>query len=126
MYLINNYNYYIKFEFIVIDNQVFVEKTNHNKNNRPYERGDLKSFSEIWKYQDERKQDFITVSTVHTFFLTYIFLFQYKGKFLLQDCFPNECNNLTFQRDPKSVSSDYSTCSDVFSKDKGNFYLLNY
>ncbi|XP_050525456.1 pecanex-like protein 1 [Daktulosphaira vitifoliae] len=86
-----------KSEFSLNNNQIFVEKPNHVKTSRPYERGDLKSFSEIWKYQDERRQDFITVST---------------------DCFPNDSNNSTFQRDPKSVSSDYSTCSDVFSKDK--------
>ncbi|XP_050441269.1 pecanex-like protein 1 isoform X2 [Adelges cooleyi] len=79
------------------NNQSFVEKNKDGNSNRRYDRGDLKSFSEIWKYQDERGQDFITVST---------------------DCFTNECNNLTFQGDPKSASSDYSTCSDVFAKDK--------
>lgn len=50
--------------FVNLDNQSFVDKTKDGVRSRRYGRGDLQSFSEIWKYQDERGQDFITVSTV--------------------------------------------------------------
>lgn len=40
-----------------------------------------------------------------------------------QDCFPNESDALAFKRDLESfrkfASSDYSTSSDAFTKDKG-------
>ncbi|VVC36055.1 Hypothetical protein CINCED_3A002996 [Cinara cedri] len=79
------------------DNQSFLEKTKDGVRSRRYGRGDLQSFSEIWKYQDDRGQDFITVST---------------------DCFTNENNHLAFKRDPKCTSSDYSNSCDAFTKDK--------
>lgn len=51
-----------------IDNSSFAEKAKDGNSNRRYERGGLQSFSEIWKYQDERGQDFITVSTVSLYY----------------------------------------------------------
>lgn len=80
-----------------LNNPHFVDKPAEENSNRRYDRACLQSLSEIWKYQDERAQDFITVST---------------------DCFTNESNALALKRDPKCASSDYSTSSDAFSKDK--------
>jgi len=49
---------------LIIDHQCFIEKTKDESCKRRYDCDGLQSFSEIWKYQDERGQEFITVSTV--------------------------------------------------------------
>ena len=46
--------------------------------------------------------------------------------FFIQDCFTNESNTLALKRDPKCASSDYSTSSDAFTKDKGIIYSLKF
>jgi len=53
----NNFNNFF-------DNPHFVDKPAEENSNRRYDRACLQSLSEIWKYQDERAQDFITISTV--------------------------------------------------------------
>ncbi|KAL5239767.1 hypothetical protein ACI65C_007177 [Semiaphis heraclei] len=81
-----------------LNNPYFIDdKPEEEISSRRYDRAGLQSFSEIWKPQEERGQDFITVSS---------------------DCFPNENNALALKRDPKCASSDYSTSSDAFTKDK--------
>ncbi|XP_060872940.1 pecanex-like protein 1 [Metopolophium dirhodum] len=81
-----------------LNNPHFIDDRPVEENsNRRNDRAALQNFSEIWKSQEERGQDFITVSS---------------------DCFPDENNALAFKRYPKCASSVYSTSSDAFAKDK--------
>ncbi|XP_025412111.1 pecanex-like protein 1 isoform X3 [Sipha flava] len=86
----------VDWPFKNLSHQSFIEKSKEGLINRQNDLRCLQSLSEIWKYREENGQDFLTVST---------------------DCFPNESNTLVSKRDTKCASSDYSTSSDVFTKE---------
>jgi len=57
--------FYFNCNKIYLDNPYFIDdKPGEEISNRRYDRPGLQSFSEIWKSQEERGQDFITVSSV--------------------------------------------------------------